>query len=321
MRRLFGALIAANAAAWLWAWTAFADRPALLGTAFLAWVFGLRHAFDADHIAAIDNVVRQMLWAERSPRFVGLWFSLGHSTVVMLACTAVAFGAASVAEGREFAGWIGPAVSVGFLLAIAAMNAGTARAIWRDMRRVEAGFASQPVVFGGPLARLFGPAFRLIQRAWHMFPLGFLFGLGFDTATEVGLLGIAANEATHGMSHWQMLIFPTLFAAGMTLADTADCLAMIGVYGWASRQPLRKLRYNLTITVASVAAALVVGGTELLGLLAEHFELRGGLWNVVAAINDDSAILGATIAGMFAVSWIGSMAVWRWKDAAERPAD
>jgi high-affinity nickel-transport protein len=321
---LYALLIAANIAAWVWAWQAFADRPALLGTALLAWVFGLRHAVDADHIAAIDNVVRKLMQDGRRPIDAGLFFSLGHSTVVILASLAIAATTAvmqaRLAAFRDIGGDIGTAVSAVFLLLIAAANLVILRGVWRGFRHVAGGGALDPasldatlVAGGGILARLCRPLFRSVTRSWHMYPLGFLFGLGFDTATEVGLLGIAATQAAQGLSPWRTLVFPALFTAGMALVDTADSMLMVGAYGWALVQPLRKLWYNLTITAASVAVALLIGGIEAAGLLADRFGLVGGIWSVVSSLNADLADFGFVVVGIFVCAWGASAAVYRWK--------
>jgi high-affinity nickel-transport protein len=320
---LYTALIAANIAAWMWAWQAFADRPALLGTALLAWVFGLRHAVDADHIAAIDNVVRKLMQDGRRPIDAGLFFSLGHSTIVILASLAIA-AATAVMHGRlerfrDIGGVIGTSVSALFLLLIALANLVILRGVWRGFRHVAAGGTLDPASLeatlagGGILARLCRPLFRAVTRSWQMYPLGFLFGLGFDTATEVGLLGIAATQAAQGMSPWRTLVFPALFTAGMALVDTADSTLMVGAYGWAFVQPLRKLWYNLTITAASVAVALLIGGIEAAGLLADRFGLVGGIWAVVSGLNADLADFGFAVVGIFVVAWGVSAVVYRWK--------
>ncbi|MDR3536676.1 MAG: HoxN/HupN/NixA family nickel/cobalt transporter [Acetobacteraceae bacterium] len=316
---LFAALVAANAGAWMWAWTLFADRPALLGTALLAWVFGLRHAVDADHIAAIDNVVRKLMQEGRRPIGAGLFFSLGHSTIVFLACLGVAVTASALDLDRiKLVGeTIGTAVSATFLLVIALANLAILRGVWRSFRHVRRGGALSPdgaeLAGGGLLARLFRPLFGVVRRSWQMYPLGFLFGLGFDTATEVGLLAIAATEAAQGLGHWQILVFPALFTAGMALVDTADSVLMVEAYGWAFVHPLRKLWYNLTITAASVAVALLIGGIEALGLLAERFGLDGSVWSAVAALNDDLADLGFVVVGIFVLAWGLSAAIYRWR--------
>lgn len=209
-------LIAANIAAWLWAWQAFAHQPALITMAFLAWAFGLRHGVDADHIVAIDNVVRKLMENGSRPNAAGFFFSLGHSTVVVLACVVIAATASAIQDrfaGIETAGGIiGTSVSSGFLILIALTNIVVLRRVWRSRRGGKANAAEVDVALSdrGVLARLFRPLFRLVTRSWHMYPLGFLFGLGFDTATEVGLLGIAASQAVNGLSVWQTLAFPAL---------------------------------------------------------------------------------------------------------------
>ena len=320
---LFGLLTAANVAAWAWAWTAFHDRPTLLGTALLAWVFGLRHAVDADHIAAIDNVVRKLMQDGQRPQTVGLWFSLGHSTIVVLASLAIA-GTAAAMQGRleaakEIGGVVGTLVSASFLLAIGAANLVILLGIWRSFRHVRRGGRLDEEAFDmllagrGLLARLFRPLFRAITRSWHMYPLGFLFGLGFDTATEVGLLGISATQASQGMSPWQAMVFPGLFTAGMAMVDTADSVLMVGAYGWAFINPLRKLWYNLTITAASVLVAMLIGGIEALGLLGDQLALTGPFWNAVSSLNDSFGYLGFAVIGIFVACWIGSTVLYRWQ--------
>src|SRR5579883_725599 len=316
-------LIAFNVAAWLWALTAFRDYPILLGTAALAYTFGLRHAFDADHIAAIDNVTRKLMQEGKRPVAVGFMFSLGHSTVVLLGAAAIA-GAALVLQQhvetiRAIGGAIGALVSAFFLFAIALVNLMVLRSICGVFSRVRRG---QPYVeedldmlLGnrGFLAKIFRPVFRIVRRSWHMYPLGFLFGLGFDTATEIGVLGLSAAEAAKGLPFWSILVFPVLFAAGMSLIDTTDNILMLGAYGWAFVKPVRKLYYNMTITSVSVLVALVVGGIEAFGLLRGHFRYKGWFWDGVAKLNDNFGALGYFIVGLFALSWIISVAVYRWR--------
>jgi high-affinity nickel-transport protein len=316
-------LVLANLGAWLWALAAFHATPLLLGTALLAYSFGLRHAVDADHIAAIDNATRKLVQHGQRPLGVGFWFSLGHSTVVVLASAAIALAAAAFKDHLDIVkGWggvIGTSVSVLFLFAIAAVNLAILAGVWRSFREVRAGRPLIEEDFNallagrGLIARLLRPLFRLVTRSWHMYPVGFLFGLGFDTATEVGLLGISAAEAARGLSTWSILVFPALFTAGMSLVDTADGILMVGAYGWALAKPIRKLYYNLTITFVSVLVAVLIGGIEALGLIGDQLELKGAFWDAVGALNDNFGALGYAIVGLFVLSWIVSLAVYRLK--------
>jgi high-affinity nickel-transport protein len=318
---LYALLIPLNVACWAWALIAFGDNPVLLGTAFLAYSFGLRHAVDADHIAAIDNVTRKLMQQGRRPLETGLFFSLGHSTVVVLASLGIAVSASAfqseIEDFHSIGSVIGTSVSALFLLLIAGINLVILVNVYRAFQRVTRGgdYVADDLdmltVSGGLLARLFRSLFRMIGKSWHMYPLGFLFGLGFDTATEVGLLGISAAQVSTGLPFWSMLIFPALFTAGMTLVDTTDSVLMTGAYGWAFVKPVRKLYYNLTITFVSVLVALVVGGAEALGLIVDKFGLQGGLWDAIAGLNDGFGTLGYLIIGIFAVSWIASIALYR----------
>jgi high-affinity nickel-transport protein len=320
---LYLVLVAANLLAWGWALAAFRDHPVLLGTALLAYSFGARHAVDADHIAAIDNVTRKLMQQGQRPVGVGFFFSLGHSSVVVLASVAIALAAVALqgrfAALRDIGGLIGTGVSAAFLFLIALVNLVVLVQLHRTFRRVKRGGryveADLDLLLAGRgvLGRLFRPLFRLVGASWQMYPLGFLFGLGFDTATEIGLLGISAAEAAHGLSIWSILIFPALFTAGMSLVDTSDGVLMLGAYGWAFAKPLRKLYYNLTITFISVVAAVVIGGIEALGLVARKLGLDSGFWHWVSALGDHSGSLGCLIVGVFVASWLISVLVYRWK--------
>jgi high-affinity nickel-transport protein len=314
-----------NAGAWLWAVAAFHRYPLLLGTAFLAYSFGLRHAVDADHIAAIDNVTRKLMQEGQRPVGVGLMFSLGHSTIVVLGSLLMA--AATLGVQKHLAahmGWlesvgsvVGTLVSAGFLLAIAAANWGVLRSVYAAFQKVRRGEPYEDedlnllLAGRGFLARIFRPIFGRIRASWHMYPLGVLFGLGFDTATEIGLLGISAAEASHGLPLRSILVFPALFAAGMSLIDTTDNVLMLGAYGWAYVKPVRKLYYNLTITAVSVVVAVGVGGIEALGLLGGQLHLRGWFWRAMDGLNHHFGLLGYAIIALFALSWIVSIAVYK----------
>jgi len=318
---LFFGLILGNIIAWIWAFLIFGGHPALLGTALLAWVLGLRHAVDSDHIAAIDNVVRRLMQAGETPRDAGFYFALGHSTVVAAATILLAVTAVEIrdSEGflRSIGNLIGTSVSAGFLLLIAAANLVIFIRLWRTFRSIrERGmheFEDLDAMHSGRglLVRLLGPMFRLVTRTWHMYPLGLLFGLGFDTATEIGLLSISAAEAARGMSSWNVLVFPALFTAAMALVDTADSALMVGAYRWALADPLRKLWYNLTITGASVIVAIFIGGIEALGLLGQRLRLTGQLWDAVACLNNSASNFGFVVVGLFALAWIISVAIYR----------
>ncbi|MSP29210.1 MAG: HoxN/HupN/NixA family nickel/cobalt transporter [Acetobacteraceae bacterium] len=328
-RRLWLTLIGANLLAWVWAWMVFGDTPALLGTALLAWMLGLRHAVDADHIAAIDNVTRGLLHraAHQQVGHVGLYFSLGHSTVVFLAAFLIA-GSASEWQDRlhgikDLTASIGTGISVMFLLLIAVANLAILRGIWRDYRHLRASGAEMPrnaqtpQTRTGPMARGSGTLLRKVGKSWHMYPLGLVFGLGFDTATEIGLLSLAASQTAPGLSPWQILahilVFPALFTAAMALVDTADTLLMVRAYGWAFTHPLRKLWYNLAVTAASVIVALLIATITTLDRLGEIFALDSWIWRGIAGLNENMAGFGILIVGIFVLFWAVSATVYRRK--------
>jgi high-affinity nickel-transport protein len=256
-------------------------------------------------------------------------FSLGHSTIVVLGAAAIAGAAMALQRHlhaiRNIGGVVGTLVSAFFLFAIGIVNLVVLRSIYRTFAKVRRGEPYVDEDFSlllgntGLLARLFRPMFRMISRSWHMYPLGVLFGLGFDTATEIGLLGISAVEASRGLAFWTVLVFPILFAAGMSLIDTTDNVLMLGAYGWAFVKPIRKLYYNMTITCVSVMVALVVGGIEALGLLAGHFHLQGRFWGGVAMLNDNFGTLGYLIVGLFVMSWLVSLAFYKWRRLDDLP--
>jgi high-affinity nickel-transport protein len=248
-------------------------------------------------------------------------FSLGHSTVVVVGSLLIAAAALGLQHHfnqlRSIGGPIGTLVSSMFLLAIAFVNIVVLVSVYRTFTRVRRG---EPYVDEdldlllsgrGFLARIFRPVFGMIRRSWHMYPLGLLFGLGFDTATEIGLLGISAAEASRGLSLASILVFPVLFAAGMSLVDTTDNVLMLGAYGWAYVKPIRKLYYNLTITSVSVVVAVVVGGVEALGLVGGQMHLQGRFWGWVGRLNENFGMLGYCIVGLFALSWIVSIAIYK----------
>jgi high-affinity nickel-transport protein len=318
---IYSFLIAFSVAVWAWALVSLHGQPVLLGTAMVAYGLGLRHAVDADHIAAIDNVTRKLMQEGKKPVTVGLFFALGHSSVVLIASAGVALTASALgarSQGlREIGATLGTLVSFGFLWLIAVINLLTLRGIWAAFRRVRATGTYEHddldtmLVKGGVAARFFRPLFGLMRHSWQMFPLGFLFGLGFETATEVMLLGMSADQASQGVSLASILLFPAMFAAGMTLVDTTDGALMMGAYGWAFIKPVRKLYYNIIVTLTSAAVAFLVGGVEALGLLNEHFGFTGWFWDFVASLNSHFGMLGYAVIGLFALCWVVSVVVYR----------
>jgi nickel/cobalt transporter (NiCoT) family protein len=319
---VYALLIVVNLAAWAWAFYTFHQRPVLLGTALLAYGFGLRHAVDADHIAAIDNVTRKLMQEGKRPVGIGFFFAIGHSAVVILLALAIVFGTTAISAHfdslKGIGSIIGTSVSTLFLFLIAAINIVILVGVWQAFRRVRAGGTLAEQDFDllpnnrGLLARLFRPLFRLVGQSWHMLPLGFLFGLGFDTATEVGLLGIAAMQAGQGLSTWSILVFPALFAAGMSLIDTTDGVLMLGAYNWAFVRPIRKLYYNLVITAVSVGVAVLIGGIEGLALIGDQLGLEGWFWNGIGSLNENFNGIGFVIIGLFIFAWIASVIFYRY---------
>ena len=311
---MFAVLLGANLLAWGWALLAFGASPALLGSALIAWGFGLRHAVDADHIAAIDNVTRRLMQDGERPIAVGLFFSLGHSTVVVLAGLLIVLAQGWFrAHADLLAGWgapLGAVMSAGFLLLIGGANCRVLLCLLRQRRRQHGGEAIADAVLPSPqggLSRLLRPLFRRVGTSRGMFWLGLLFGLGFDTATEIGVLGLAAAGVTHGQAGWAVMVFPALFTAGMSLIDTADGVMMLGAYGWALAEPARKLGYNLAITAGSVLVAVLVGSLEALGLAAGS-GLSVPRW--ASVLDTHGEIIGYLIVGGCALLWIGSLLAW-----------
>ncbi len=319
---IYALLIAFNTVAWLLALLAFsAHYPELLGAALLAYTFGLRHSVDADHISAIDNVTRKLMQERKRPTAVGFFFSLGHSTIVVLLSVGIAVAAAFIKTAipslQNAGGIIGTLISAFFLYLIAIINLLVLWEIFQAFRKVTRGgeyndqtledFLNQR----GLMARFFRPLLKMVDRIWKMYPVGVLFGLGFDTATEVGLLGIAAFEAGRGLPVLYIMIFPMLFMAGMMLVDTTDGILMLGAYGWAFVKPVRKLYYNLNITLVSVLVALVVGTIEIISIISGPLGLTGGIWDFLT--NLDFGVLGGIIIGIFVLSWVISTIIYKVK--------
>ena len=320
---LYALLIGFNIGAWAWALIVFHNYPVLLGTAFLAYTFGLRHAVDADHIAAIDNVTRKLMQQGKRPVAVGFFFSLGHSTIVFGLSVIIALTSFAIKNRFDsfeaVGGIIGTSVSAFFLLTIAVANIIVLISVYRTFQHVKRGgqFLDEDLnlILGkrGFFGRLFRNLFRLIEHSWQMYPVGFLFGLSFDTATEVGLLGISATEAAKGLPIWSILVFPALFTAGMALVDSTDSILMLAAYGWAFVKPIRKLYYNMTITFVSVLVALLVGGIEVLGLIGDHLKFHGAAWDMIGSLNNNFGVIGFGIIGVFVLSWAISIIIYRMK--------
>ncbi len=321
-RRLIGIyaiLIGFNIGVWAALLLSSAKYGVLLGLAPIAYGFGLRHAVDPDHIAAIDNTTRKLMQDGKRPVGVGFFFSLGHSTVVFALSVLIALSASYVKTNlpnmRSVGGVIGTGVSGGFLVIIAAINAIVFWDIYKTWRKVVKGGTYDDKTLDeylsnrGLLARLFRPMLKVVSNSWNMYPIGLLFGLGFDTASEVGILGMSATAGVGGMPVWYILLLPLLFVAGMSLVDTTDGVAMLGAYGWAFVRPVRKLYYNMNITLISILVALVIGGIEVLQVIGTETGATGGIWDWAA--NVPFSILGFYIIGIFLGSWIISMIVYK----------
>jgi high-affinity nickel-transport protein len=312
-------LLGINLFSWSAALMAFHRYPLLLGFGAEAFLLGLAHALDADHISAIDNVTRKLMQDGKRPMLVGFFFSIGHSTIVVLLSLAIAITTARIQsrfESLERVGnVVGTAISALFLFGIALVNLLVLRGAVQTFSQAKRGeeYVEQNLDAMlsrmGVIGRMARPVVRLIDSSWKMYFVGFLFGLGFDTATQVGLLGIAATAGTKGVPIWSILLFPLLFTAGMCAVDTVDGILMLGAYGWAFIHPVRKLYYNITITAVSVLIAVVVGGIEVLALLSDQFKLHGSFWDRVNSL--DFFWVGVLIIAIFVCSWLGSIVAYR----------
>jgi high-affinity nickel-transport protein len=319
------------------------DHPVFTaGVGVLAYTFGLRHAFDADHIAAVDNATRKLMAdnAEREatgtpheeirkPLSVGFWFSLGHSTIVFGLSVLLAFGVRSLAgqveDGssslHDVTGIVGASVSGAFLWILGILNFVTLLGILRVLRALRNGHYDEADLEEhlnkrGFMNRILGGLTRSVRKSWHIYPVGVLFGLGFDTATEVGLLVLAAGAAAFALPWYAIIVLPVLFAAGMSLADTVDGVFMNAAYGWAFAKPVRKVFYNLTITSISILVAVVIGTIELVGVLADQTDTTTGPIGWIGGIDLDYA--GYAIVGLFVVSWLVALAVWKFGRIEQR---
>ena len=303
-----------------------ADFPPLVGLGFVAYVFGLRHAFDADHIAAIDDTVRYMLQKGKKPLGLGFFFSLGHSTIVLCLAVAIAFAATAVKQElpqlKNIGGILGAGVSGTFLWIIGVLNFLVLLDILGVWKKAKTGthdhkHLEELLLRRGIINRLFGGRFqKFLNHSWQMYPLGLLFGLGFDTASEVGLLAMTAGASVGNLPIPAVLCLPILFAAGMSLMDTTDGVLMSKAYHWAFLNPLRKIFYNITTTSLSIVVALVVGTIELLQVLTSMLGLEGPFWDFVAGL--DFGLLGYVIVGLFLLAWGLSVSLWRFGRIEER---
>ncbi len=320
-----GAVVLLHVAGWGLFLVYSRHYPVLGGLGVLAYTFGLRHAFDADHIAAIDNTTRKLLQQGKRPLGVGFFFSLGHASVVFGLTTALALTATSVDSLpalQSYGGYLGASVSGTVLWIIGILNLLVLTDVIRIFREMKGGRydherLEQRLLERGFMNRFFiGRLFRFVSKSWHMYPLGFLFGLGFDTASEVALLAIAAGVATHHVPLLAVMSLPIIFAAGMSLMDTADGAFMSRAYGWAFANPIRKVYYNITVTSLSVAVALAIGTIELLQVLAAKLELRTGFFGWLQGL--DFGNIGYGVVGLFVLTWAVSVAVWKKRRIEER---
>jgi high-affinity nickel-transport protein len=325
----YGAIALIHVAGWGALLTYGVGHPAFIGLGGLAYTFGLRHAFDADHISAIDNTTRKLLQQHQKPVSVGFWFSIGHCTVVLLIAMALGFAVHAVlnsvvGEGgqlRNVGGLVGTSVSGFFLVVMGIVNLVILLDIIRVYRRMRMGEydragLNQDLTAGGFMTHIFGRLFRVVSKSWHMYPIGVLFGLGFDTASEVALLAISAGAASQGIPFVAVVSLPLIFAAGMTLMDTTDGAFMAKAYAWAFSNPIRKVFYNLTITGLSVFVALFVGVVELLQILAQTANLSGGFWSLVTGLS--FANMGFFIVAAFVATWVVAFTVFKLRKVDER---
>ena len=331
-RRLSGfyaAILLLHVVGWGALLTYGVGHPAFLGLGGLAYTFGLRHAFDADHIAAIDSTTRKLLQERRRPVGVGFFFSLGHSSVVFLIALLLGLAIKALVESvvddggqlRSVGGLVGTSVSGVFLVLIGVLNLVILLDIVRVYRRMRRGeytseSLNEELVAGGLMSKVFGRLFRLVSQSWHMYPIGFLFGLGFDTASEVALLAVSAGAAAQGLPFLAIMSLPVIFAAGMSLMDTADGAFMAKAYAWAFTNPIRKVFYNLTVTTLSVFVALFVGLVELCHVMIDRLGLSGPVFDAVGGL--DFGNIGFVIVGAFVLTWAVAFAVFKVGRVEER---
>jgi high-affinity nickel-transport protein len=326
----FGGVGLLHVAGWGLLLAVAAGQPTILALGGLAYTFGLRHAFDADHISAIDNTTRKLLQDGRKPVGVGFFFSLGHSTVVFMIAVALGLTVKWVVDGvvsnggqlKSIGGEVGTFVSGGFLILIGVLNLLVLIDIIRVYGRLKAGGYDHEsleldLTAGGLMSRIFGRLFRVIRHSWQMYPIGFLFGLGFDTASEVAILAISAGAAAKGLPFLAVIALPLIFAAGMSLMDTADGAFMAKAYSWAFTSPIRKVFYNLTMTSLSVFVALFIGTIELMQVLIHTFDLTGGVFGAIAGF-DLVGRAGYFIVAAFVVAWAAALLIYKARRIDER---
>ena len=327
---LFGSVGLLHIAGWGLLLAYAANHPGFIWLGGVAYMLGLRHAFDADHIAAIDNTTRKLLQSGKKPLGVGFFFSLGHSTVVFLIAVALGLAVRWIVQGvvadsgelRSIGGAIGTVVSGGFLVLIGILNLLVLLDIirvYRGMRRGDYDSAAleRELTAGGLMTRLFGRLFRVIEHSWQMYPIGFLFGLGFDTASEVTFLAVSAGAAAQGLPFAAIMSLPLIFAAGMSLMDTMDGAFMAKAYTWAFASPIRKVFYNMTITSLSVFVALFIGVIELTQILIQVLGLHGGIYSVIATSNV-LVYAGYVIVAAFVITWAAALVIYRVRRIDER---
>ncbi|AYU56097.1 HoxN/HupN/NixA family nickel/cobalt transporter [Staphylococcus debuckii] len=299
-------------------WIAAKDAHILLAMGLLAYTLGLRHAFDADHIAAIDNTVRKLLQQRKDPAGVGFYFSIGHSTVVFIMAVllgiSVHWAKSQLPHFQEIGGTIGTIVSGVFLLLIGILNLIILVSLVKLFTKLKEQKVShqeldQLLDSRGFFTRFIGPYFKLINQSWHVLPLGFLFGLGFDTASEIALLALSSGASQHAISFIGIISLPILFAAGMSLLDTLDGILMKSAYNWAFLNPVRKIYYNITITAVSVIAALIIGMIELLQIMGDKFHFQGAFWQLVQSMKFD--YIGYILVAVFILTWFISTLIWK----------
>ncbi len=300
-----------------------------VGLGVTAYTLGMRHAFDADHIAAIDNTTRKLVADGKKPMSVGFWFSLGHSTIVFVLVALLALGVRQLATSlsddnsdlEKWTGLFGTTISGTFLILIGILNLVSLIGIHRVYTKYKAGTFDEEQLekeldSRGALNKILGPVMKMVRKPWHMYPVGLLFGLGFDTVTEVGLLVIAGGVAATGLPWYSILVLPILFCAGMSLFYSIDGSFMNFAYGWAFAQPVRKIYYNMVITGLSVAVALLIGSQEIISIFTDKLDIHDGFLGAIG--NLDLGAMGFIIVGLFVATWLIALLVWRYGRIEER---